>query len=419
MWQLLRNILLLLVLFIVVQVWLYQGRTEIANMRPKSLQEVDEVKIAILWPFSVAEIPPTYIREGVELAVEEINQSGGLRGKPVRVVYFDNQGDAERNAELSRQISGDMSFNALIGSYFSGLALDTLVATQAKSLFYVIIGAEAPNLASYSFRNMVRPHFTTSDYIEALANLLICRQHKKLAIIQDQSDYAAVSSAELTKIFKDLGGESTTERIVPTWVNDFREVLIEKPIEQADVLYLTVSYEQMPYLLKQIKEFGIEAELYGSPGLLHNNTPEILGPVSEDLHLLTPYKEMAVWAINESPSPDETEERSLVKAESGTLAEAFYKKFLDKYGKGPDVWAREIFDGILLYAEAVKQTGTLESTALFANIRFHEGWNLTKGKVQFSTDGDLINDRFFLIQVRNGAFIMPNGERPVETCQKP
>ncbi|MDT8423728.1 MAG: ABC transporter substrate-binding protein [Desulfuromonadales bacterium] len=415
MWKLFRNIIVLLAAFTAYQVWFHSHDTEIRELRAKEIAAVEEVKVAILWPFTLSGRPAVFFREGVELAIAEINADGGLRGKPLRAVYFDNRGEVALNARLSRNISRDPSFHALIGSYFSGLALDTLVATQSKNLFYVMIGAEAPALTGYSFTHAVRAHFNASDYIDTLARHLTCRQYKKLAIIQDQSEYSTVSSAELIKAFKDLGGEETTERIVPTWINDFRPVLVDDKIEHADAMYLTVSFEQMPQLLKQIHEFGINADLYGNSGLIRSSTPEVLGSAGDGLKILSPLKSMATWSVA-GEGPQRAQKLIPVKTKHTGVAAKFYSSFRQKYGEPPDLWAREGYDGILLFAEAVRKTGTLEASALFSYIRFQESWELAKGAIHFTENGDMAEETFYLMQVRDGAFILPEGDVPVHDC---
>ncbi|MBW6511115.1 MAG: ABC transporter substrate-binding protein [Desulfuromonadaceae bacterium] len=415
MLKLFRNSVVLLAVFILWQVWIHSRDARIIDQRATQVAAVEEVKIAILWPFTLTGRPPVYFREGVDLAIAEINANGGLRGKPLRAVYFDNRGDAVLNAELSRKISRDPSFHALVGSYFSGLALDTLVATQSKNLFYVMVGVETPTLTNYSFKHAVRPHFNTSDYIEALAKHLACREYKKLAIIQDQSEYSTGSSAELINAFKARGGEETTERIVPSWVNDFRQVLVDDKFEQADVIYLTVSFEQMPQLLKQIHEFGINADLYGNSGLIRSSTPEVLGLAGEGVKILSPLKSMANWSVA-GEGPQGAQKLIPVEAKHTGVAAKFYSSFRQKYGEHPDLWAREGYDGILLFAEAVRKTGTLEASALFSYIRFQESWELAKGAIHFTENGDMAGETFYLMQVRDGAFILPEGDVPIHDC---
>jgi branched-chain amino acid transport system substrate-binding protein len=358
-----------------------------------------------------------HIREGAQMAMEEINAEGGLKGKPLRLVYFDNAGDQEQNAQLSRMISKDPSFNAIVGSYFSGLAIDTLVATHAKDLVYIIIGAETPNLTSFSFQHAIRAHFNTNDYIDALSTLMHCRGYRSLAIIEDQSEYASVSAARLVKDFKENGGKNTYERIVPTWVTDFRDELSDKSVSEADVIYATVGPEQLPTLLTQIKEFGLKADVYADTQLLYPQAPEMLGPSSEDLYILSPMKSMALWWTSSGDAERKSPATLAMSTEPGSREWEFHNKYFKKYNQPPDFWSVEIYDALKLYAQAVQESGALEASALFSTIRFKDGWQIVKGTVHFTPEGEMREHVFYPMQIRNGRFMLPFGENPVQRCE--
>ncbi|AMV71110.1 hypothetical protein JCM30471_29310 [Desulfuromonas carbonis] len=394
--KLIRNFLLLALAIGALQIWLHQRDSDIADQRPTELSQVEQVKVALLWPFELPGKPRDLTREGAQLAAEQINAAGGIGGKPLQLVFFNNGGDTDRNAELSRKISGDPSYNALVGSYYSSLALDTLVATEAKNLFYVIIGAELPSLTGYSFQHAVRPHFNTSDYTRALAELLRCRGDKNLAIIGDQSSFSAQSAADLIKAFRDLGGNPPIQRTVPAWVRDFRHVLSEDAMATADAIYFSGSYQQLPDFVKQLREFGLRGRVYGDSSALRKETPQLLGPAGEGFEALTTFH----------------------PGEEGKTAE-FVQAFVARYGTEPDLWARDTYDGIMLLAESIRATGSLEARTLFAHVRFLPDWDLVRGKISFAPDGSLEGERFYRGQIRQGAWIFPDGTVPIQSCQPP
>lgn len=392
--KLIRALLLLILAVVAYQVVVHQSDSDIASQRATELDEVAEVKIAFLWPFTLKGEPPDLIRQGAELAVEQLNASKGLNCKPLRLEFFDTRGDGPRNARLSRQISADPSYHALVGSYFSEFALDTLVATQSKNLFYVILGAELPSLTGHSFQHAVRPHFSARDYTQALADLLRCQGHRRLAIIGDQSEFSAESAADLVKAFRDQGGLPPVVRTVPTWISDFRDVLADEGVAKADAVFFTGSFQQLHPFLRQLKEFGLPALPYVDSGALRNGTPQLLGAAGEGLQVLTTFN----------------------PAEPGKNAE-FVRSFVARYGVQPDLWARESYDGIMLLAESIRATGSLEATTLFAHVRFLPSWDLVKGPVSFSPDGSLEGVKFYRMQIRNGAFVYPDGTATIHGCQ--
>lgn len=391
--RLLRNLVLLIVAIGAFQLWMYHSDSDIAASRPAELSQVEQVRVAMLWPFTKNGEPPDYARQGAQLAVEQINAGGGLAGKALVIDFFDNRGDAARNAELSRRISDDPTFNALVGSYYSSLALDTLVATHSKNLFYVIIGAELPSLTGYSFQHAIRPHFDTRDYTAALADLLFCQGHRRLAIIGDQSDFSAEIASDLIKTFTDHGGYAPSERTVPSWIKDFRYVLAESEIAEADAIFFSGSLIQLPHLLRQIKEFGLPAKIFVDSGALLNDTPAFVGPAGEGLQVLTTFN-----PAGSSKSRD------------------FVRAFTARFGVAPDLWARESYDGMMLLAESIRATGSLEASTLFSHVRFLQGWDMVKGKVTFAPNGSLKGEEFYRVEIKNGLFTFPDGTQAIQAC---
>ena len=87
----------------------------------KALQTDGEIVIGVVR----TSVVPTFFSEGVELAVEQINQQGGLLGKKIRTIGFDDRGDIETGQKIAKKLAHNSNVIAVIGHRFSAVAIPT------------------------------------------------------------------------------------------------------------------------------------------------------------------------------------------------------------------------------------------------------------------------------------------------------
>jgi branched-chain amino acid transport system substrate-binding protein len=87
-------------------------------------EETDTIKIGVASPFTgdYAQFGD-YTKDGVELAVEEINKAGGVLGKPIEIVYGDDKGDSKEAVSVAQKFASDKNIVGIVGHFFSGATL--------------------------------------------------------------------------------------------------------------------------------------------------------------------------------------------------------------------------------------------------------------------------------------------------------
>ncbi|MCI5157052.1 MAG: amino acid ABC transporter substrate-binding protein, partial [Candidatus Electrothrix sp. AUS1_2] len=125
-------------------------------------------------------LPSNFFLEGVNLAINEINQQGGLLGrKLVPVIYDDHQGDAAEAERIARTIAKNKDITAVIGHRVSSAAIPASIFYEQAGILFISYGATDPALTQYSTHYTFRNIPTNNDYGRAIAEFLHKKELKK------------------------------------------------------------------------------------------------------------------------------------------------------------------------------------------------------------------------------------------------
>lgn len=272
---------------------------------------------------------------GTEMAIEEINAAGGINGKKIKHINYDNKSDADETlAVVNRLISQDKVV-AILGEATSGRSkIGAQVAQQNKipMLSSSATNPDVTKVGNYIFRacfidpfqGMVMAKFMTE-------NLKL----KKAAILRDiKNDYSVGLSDIFAEKLKAMGGEIITDISYQEGDIDFKSQLTAIKAKNVEAIFVPGYYNEVALIAKQAKELGITAPLLGGDGW---SSPKLF--------------EIAKDAINGSYfSNHYTTESTDPKTVN------FVKAFKAKYKEDADVMAALAYDAVYLMAEAIKNT---------------------------------------------------------------
>lgn len=272
---------------------------------------------------------------GAKLAIEEINEKGGVRGSKLVLALEDSQGvPAQAVACLDKLIYRE-KVSAIIGDCQSSTTL---------AMLPVIAKVQVPLLAhgtSLSITQQNNPWvFRTraNDVVKfsALVSFLVDKMHyKKVALFHDSADYGmggAKASEEGLKKYKisPVANESWTPGD-----KDFSSQLLKIGKADPDVIVFVGPMIDMGLAMKQARQVGIKAQFAGGAGIESDTTVSAAAGAAEGLIF-------AAGFISSNPDPK---------------VQSFVKKFEQRYGYKPDDFAATGYDAIYLIAEAIRKGG--------------------------------------------------------------
>lgn len=315
-------------------------------------------------------------RQGIDLAVEEINSNGGINGRKVKIIYEDSQCQP-RLATLNIQKFVSTGIKVIIGDTCSSATLAAAPIAEENKVVLIspISGADSISQAGdYIFRNFI----PNSYYSEAGAKKLSEMNVKKVAIMYINND-AGISWKDT--FVKNFGGEITNVESYGSQEKDFKTILLKIKENDPELVFLAGYYSDGALILKQAKELGLSQQFFGAGDAFDDPAfIEAAGDASEEFMYLS------------------------VPTGYGDKFTLFERKFKSKYGKEPSLFATYGYDTTNVVIEAMKGCG-FDSEAI-KNCLYKTDYDGITNHITFDSNGDLVGGNTIIKQIKNGEVLI-------------
>ncbi|MDB5936068.1 MAG: amino acid transporter substrate-binding protein, partial [Massilia sp.] len=176
-----------------------------------SAMAAEAIKIGVAGPFTGGSAPMgVSMRDGVKLAVAEINAKGGVLGRPLQMVERDDEAKNERGVQIAQELINKEKVVATVGYINTGVALASQRFYQEAKIPVmnnvatgsVITQQFAKEPENYVFRNSANDQIQSAMIVEEA----VTRRHfKKVAILADSSNYGQLGREDLEKALEKKG----------------------------------------------------------------------------------------------------------------------------------------------------------------------------------------------------------------------
>lgn len=283
------------------------------------------------------------IRKGFELAIGEINGSGGVNGNKIGLVIEDEQGKKEEAINVFKKLIFQDKVLMLFGPTLSNSAQASDPVAQSAKI--VVFGTSntadgITSIGDYVFRNSV----TEADILPV--TLKVASQKtglKKVAVLYGNDDIFTKSGYDnFTKALQALKIPVTTTESFAKGDVDFKPQLTKIKASAPDAIVLSALVAEGGPIMVQARQLGITLPFIGGNGMNSPRIFELAKDNSDNLWVGSP------WSI-ENPSGEN-------------------KRFIDAYQKShgalPDQFAAQAYDAMYIVVQALKKiklTGKLEA----------------------------------------------------------
>ncbi|MCP4111541.1 MAG: amino acid ABC transporter substrate-binding protein [Desulfobacteraceae bacterium] len=230
-------------------------------------------------------------RNGVELAIDDMNRGGGVLGRTIVLVAKDNKGDLKANFEAVRELL-DNGVNIIVAPFTSKMAEPAMLALQGKNALIVTPTVSADALKDLD-DNFLRITTTSSDQARQITAEVLKQGCRTAAVVYDSANRAYTEPLYL--VFKKLF-ETAGKTIVYTEISDDTKnsdfFHIAKAIEKsgAEALLLITSGIDAAALCQQIQKTGSKIKIFGSSWVKTNDLLEHGGKSVEGILLVSAYE---------------------------------------------------------------------------------------------------------------------------------
>lgn len=227
----------------------------------------ESIKIGLMIPLT-GEPPLLGVGESIlasaQLAVKEINEAGGVNGRPVEVVFEDDQCSSEGGIAAITRLVVLRQATAILGSVCSeAMAAGSSVA-QVAGVPTIIIGAGAADLtATGEFIFRIYPA-DLAQARAAAAHLSQSLKKAKAAVLAVDSAWGKMMADVFTARFTELGGKVIFNQSVATDIKDASKVAAKIKLLKPDMIYLPLPAPTGVTVMKSLAEYKVRAEVFGT-----------------------------------------------------------------------------------------------------------------------------------------------------------
>ena len=346
-------------------------------------KETKDIKIGAILPLTgdMAKFGESF-KNGIDLAVDEINSENGIYGANIQIIYEDDTGEGKQAVSAFRKLINQDKVQSVIGGVMSSTAMPIAPIAEENKIILFSPTATAPALSKYKeyfFRIQPSDNYEGKVMAEFVYKQLNATE---VALFYVNNDWGQ----GLTEVFKNelitLGGRISIEDNYELGDTDFRTQITKIKSVSPEYLYLLGYLQELSIILRQIRELGLKSRILSAYSFHDPKLLQISAEVAEDAIFTMPTYDP------ESKDPQVTE---------------FVKRYMAKYKEEPDMFAAHSYDCIKIL-EYVMQKGALEGTEISIYLHNLTDYPGVTGKTTFDVNGDVIKPLKFFT-VRNGQFI--------------
>ena len=309
-----------------------------SNSGSSSKKDADKYYIGGIGPTTGATaIYGTAVKNGAQIAVDEINAAGGINGKQIEYRFEDDQNDAEKAVNAYNTLK-DWGMQMLVGTTTTAPCIAVAGKTASDNVFQITPSASSPDVLSSGNGNVFQVCFT--DPNQGIASAQYIAENKlatKIGIIYDSSDVYSSGIEEKFEAEAKTQGLNIVSKAAFTADSktDFGTQLQKAKDAGADLLFLPIYYQEASIILKQADTMGYKPKFFGVDGMDGILTVENFDTkLAEDVMLLTPFA---------ADAKDKT-------------VQNFVKTYKEKYKDTPNQFAADSYDAVYVLKAAIEES---------------------------------------------------------------
>jgi len=301
----------------------------------------ETIKMGLLVPLTgPAAADGTSALYSVQIAMDQVNKDGGVLGKQIELVYYDDRADAKEAVALSYKLIEQDKIAAFVAGSYSLPTRAVAPIFQEEQIPLVAAYAIHPDVTTagdFCFRNGFLGFVEGKAAGYASHKLLGA---KTVALLTSDNDFGRT----LVTGFKEYAAKYApdlkivSEQAYPFSEKDYKPYLSKIKELNPDVIFASGYYFQTGPLLRQARELGIESKILGEEGADSPKLVEIAGEAAEGFHIVTNFD-------RDDPRP---------------VVQNFLKEFLGRHKFEPDMVGASAYDAFMIIVNAMKTAGTTD-----------------------------------------------------------
>lgn len=294
-------------------------------------------------------------KNGVDLAVKQINAAGGIKGKEIDLIFYDTASKAKEAGTAATKLASQDNVLVAMGAVASSLSLAAGPVFNDAGIPMVSPSSTNPDVTEVG-KNIFRICYL-DDFQGGACAIFASKdlKAKKAAILKNNDDAYSTGLADYFRLrFKALGGEIVAEEAYGKGTKDFNTQITNIKGKNPDIIFVPVYYNDVALIAKQVRGQGITVPLLGGDGWESSELIPTAGDALEGCYFGNHYSQ---------------EDKS-------KNVQDFVKGYKKEYGKTPSSLAALGYDVVWVIKKAIEDAGEFDRTKIrdaLANLKDYEG----------------------------------------------
>ena len=347
---------------------------------PSVPENADEIKIGHYASMTGSEATfGVSTDNGIKLAVTERNAAGGVKGKQIKLITYDNQGKPQESVVAVTRLIDQDKVSAVLGEVASSRSLAGAPVCQRKGVPMITPSSTNPDVTSVG--NMIS-RVCFIDPFQGFVGAKFAKENLKLSkgatLYNRAQAYSSGLSNNFIESFKKLGGTVVTEQAYSDGDNDFSAQLTAIREKGAEFIYIPGYYTEVVNIAKQARKLGLKLPLIGGDGW-DSDELKNAGDSLNGCYFSNHYS-------HEDTRPEVVE---------------FIAKYKKAYNKVPDGLAALGYDAARLLFDSMEKAPSLSGKDLAGVINSTKGFKGVTGTISIDAQRNATKDAVVL-EVVNG-----------------
>lgn len=348
----------------------------------------DTINVGIIGPFTG---PTAFngeeMKKGTILAVDEINEKGGLFGMKVNLVFGDTESKPDKGVAAVKKIITRDEVLVVGGGYHSSVVIATSEVCEREKVPNVVAIAITPTITSRGFSYVFRTSPSSPQFLEGLNEWLeSVKKPQNVAFFMENSDYGRDGEKIWSEEARKIGAKELTHLYFQIGDTDFTTQISKLKELKPEVTFCIGSTTEQALIQKQAKELNFVTQWIGVGG---HFTEAFFKMVGLD----------AQYAMGVSLEP--------TLNMKDAVAADFVKRYAAKYnGARAGIFSGQGYDNMMVILDAIKRagkpTGNLQQDRdKIREVLTSTSMSLVQGKIEFDKTGQVSTVKPYVVQVKD------------------
>jgi branched-chain amino acid transport system substrate-binding protein len=336
-----------------------------ASLALSSAAFAEDITIAVAGPMTGTESAfGRQMKNGVELAVADINAAGGVLGKKLALDIEDDACDPKQARSVAEKIGGSR-IPFVAGHYCSSSSIPASEAYAENNVLQITPASTNPTFTERGLWNVARV-CGRDDQQGAVAGGYIAKNFKgkNIAILNDKTTYGKGLADETKKALNKAG---VTEKLYESYTKgdkDFNAIVSRLKAENIDLVYVGGYHQEAGLILRQMRDQGLKTILMAGDAMADKEYASITGAAGEG----------TLFTFGPDPRKKPT---------AAAIVEKFKAKNID-----PEGYTLYTYAAVQIWTQAAAKAGTTDAKKVMDTIKAGT-WDTVIGKIEYDSKGDI------------------------------